>query len=123
MFMWIGGPFCGMDCYICRVCVVVPCGILVAVLLLTPICGMILLRLVPLASGIDEGVANTVWSIGLIFWVMTIIVGSLLCLCCVPCCRTCCFRYGPCKCLDCCGLGGKKKETITKEEANQSNNN
>jgi hypothetical protein len=118
MFMWIGGPFCGMDCYICRVCTVIPCGFLATVLLLTPICGVILNRLVPIASGIDEGIPNTVWTIGLIFWAITIMVVLLYCVCCVPACRVCCFRYGPCKwCgLDCCGLGEKKRETIKKED-------
>lgn len=119
MFMWIGGPFCGMDCYICRVCTVIPCGFLATVLLMTPLCGAILNRLVPIASGIDEGIANTVWSIGLIFWAITILVVTFLCVCCVPACRRCCFRYGPCKwCgLDCCGLGEKPRETIKKDEA------
>ena len=120
LFIWIGGPFCGMDCYICRICTVVPGGFLATVLLLTPLCGAILHRLVPIASGIDEGVPNTVWSIGLIFWAIVIIIGTLLCVFCVPGCRRCCFRHGPCKwCgLDCCGLGGeKKRETIKQEDA------
>lgn len=119
MFMWIGGPFCGMDCYICRVCTVIPCGFFATILLLTPLCGAILNHLAPIATGIDEGVPNTIWSIGLIFWAIAIIVFISLCVCCVPACRVCCFRYGPCRwCgLDCCGLGEKKREKIKKEDA------
>lgn len=112
LFMWIGGPFCGMDCYICRVCTVLPSGFLATVLLLTPICGVITYRLEPIATGIDNSVVSTVWSIGLIFWVIAIIIGIFLCVCCVPACRVCCFRYGICKwCgLDCCGLGKTDRE-------------
>jgi len=95
LYAWIGNPFC-WACYPLRVCVVLPAGFLYCVLTLAPAMGVAINRLFIVAPQMKDEmgtIAQTIWTFGLFFWGIILLVtflykyfcGKCLCALCCPC--------------------------------------